>query len=90
TDYRSRTSTSKTKKSSKKRKESSIDVQTVLWFLILFEVIILLALVCAFYALATRRIMIMPRQWNLQKIPGIGSFQEMAVSSSSEHCSEIA
>ncbi|XGW15276.1 hypothetical protein V3C99_001062, partial [Haemonchus contortus] len=91
-DYRSRSrnAKSKGKRSHRSRKESAIDIQAALWFLIFIEVLILLGLVCAFYALATRRILVRPRIWRLQTIPGTGGFEEMAISSSSEHCSELA
>ncbi|VDO59294.1 unnamed protein product [Haemonchus placei] len=73
-----------------KRVLCRLDIQAALWFLIFIEVLILLGLVCAFYALATRRILVRPRIWRLQTIPGTGGFEEMAISSSSEHCSELA
>ncbi|VDP27401.1 unnamed protein product [Heligmosomoides polygyrus] len=54
------------------------------------QVVIILGIICGFYAVATKRIMTLPRIWTLQVIPGTGRFKDFAVSSSSEHCSELA
>ncbi|WKX98651.1 hypothetical protein Q1695_013945 [Nippostrongylus brasiliensis] len=89
--YGSRTSkNSSTHKSKKKKQKVVRSLQGALKVLIFIEILILLTILCCFYAVATKRITIEAREWTTQVVPGVGEFEDFAVSTSNEHCSEIA
>ncbi|KAK6744050.1 hypothetical protein RB195_011008 [Necator americanus] len=58
--------------------------------LVFFEVLVMIGLVSMFYTMAVKRLITDKIKWELEQVPGTGVFEEFAVSSSSETCSELA
>ncbi|CAJ0598548.1 unnamed protein product [Cylicocyclus nassatus] len=86
-DYKKTSHVSKSMGSSRDIRRS---IRIGLKILVFIEVVVVIALISAIYTMAVKDVIAPVVEWPLEPVPGTGEFDEFAVSSSSELCSEFA